>query len=619
MHQGNYEPKSPLDDLIPSAFWLTAFFVFLFTEPCSSIFSLRLSEMTLTANRIDPIRILGMLTFLLFCYRFRSGLKRLRACARLHGYPMTLIDLPQCLFKLKQLPSNTVYFGQGFVWTPEVARSAYALSKIDVGNHLPPPWFCRILLGRALKDPKTIGCGWLHGLAEDEKAISLPQKTLEGGTLIVGTTQSGKGVLLTLLITQAIVRREAVIVIDPKNSPRTLRVMDCATSRVKRNPALCFHPNSNVGIRLNPLANFSRLSELASRITACLNETGPFAAFAWKAIFVAATLIAESGEPLNLVTLTRTVKEGPARVLFQLASRRFGESALQNALALSHGRSERERLALAIESLLNNIDATPCGEDVLAEGLFLLKSDPEHEAKLTASLLPLLLSLTAGELRESLSPEAENPLRDKTTLSEIIEKKDVLYVATDALADTFTARAVSTLLLADLASLAADRYNKRKPPMHVSVFIDEASNAMSDALIELLNKGAESGIQVTCAMQTVSDLSARLGGDAPARMALGNFNNLIALRTKDLETARFVTETFGKTTVPDVLMSRSSSSASDSVGRFSAGSTRRLSVSREELVAPEWLGRLPNTEFFASLAGGRIIKGRVPILISDCD
>ncbi|MFR6358804.1 MAG: TraM recognition domain-containing protein [Sutterella wadsworthensis] len=78
--------------------------------------------------------------------------------------------------------------------------------------------------------------------------------------------------------------------------------------------------------------------------------------------------------------------------------------------------------------------------------------------------------------------------------------------------------------------------------------MDETANVINGPMIELLN-GLEAGIRVTAAMQTVSDLAARLGSDSRARMALGNFNNLIALRSKDRLTQEFICETFGKTTV----------------------------------------------------------------------
>lgn len=82
----------------------------------------------------------------------------------------------------------------------------------------------RIRKALSLPDPLgagDIGSPIIHGIgATEEDDIVRPLSSLGGGTLIVGTTQAGKGVMLTSLVTQAILRGEPVIVIDPKSSKR---------------------------------------------------------------------------------------------------------------------------------------------------------------------------------------------------------------------------------------------------------------------------------------------------------------------------------------------------------------------------------------------------------------
>lgn len=46
----------------------------------------------------------------------------------------------------------------------------------------------------------------------------------------------------------------------------------------------------------------------------------------------------------------------------------------------------------------------------------------------------------------------------------------------------------------------------------------------------------------------------------------------------------------------------------------SANSGERLMEEEAELVPPQVLGMLPDLEYFASLSGGKIFKGRLPIL-----
>ena len=125
----------------------------------------------------------------------------------------------------------------------------------------------------------------------------------------------------------------------------------------------------------------------------------------------------------------------------------------------------------------------------------------------------------------------------------------VLYMCLDSLPDPSVATAIGALALADLAARAGMRYNLGGY-RRISLFVDEVSNVINQPLIEILNKGAEGGIFTTCAMQTLADLAKRLGSEDAARMALGNLNNLIALRSKDRPTQDFIVETFGKTAHP---------------------------------------------------------------------
>jgi len=150
----------------------------------------------------------------------------------------------------------------------------------------------------------------------------------------------------------------------------------------------------------------------------------------------------------------------------------------------------------------------------------------------------------------------------------------------------------------------------------ISLFVDEVSNVINQPLIEILNKGAEGGIFTTCAMQTLADLAKRLGSEDAARMALGNLNNLIALRSKDRPTQDFVVETFGKTAIHTVRVGLSSG-ADAHLGDFSSSYSTQLTESFEEMVPADVLGKLPNLQYFASVSGGRIIKGRFPILDAD--
>ena len=59
------------------------------------------------------------------------------------------------------------------------------------------------------------------------------------------------------------------------------------------------------------------------------------------------------------------------------------------------------------------------------------------------------------------------------------------------------------------------------------------------------------------------------------------------------------------------------SSADAHLGDFSSSYSTQLSESFEEMVPADVLGKLPNLQYFASVSGGRILKGRFPILDPD--
>jgi conjugal transfer pilus assembly protein TraD len=118
-------------------------------------------------------------------------------------------------------------------------------------------------------------------------------------------------------------------------------------------------------------------------------------------------------------------------------------------------------------------------------------------------------------------------------------------------------------------------------------------------------------------MQTLADLAKRLGSEDAARMALGNLNNLIALRSKDRPTQDFIVETFGKTGIHTMRVGLNQG-ADTHLGDWSAGKSVQVTESMEERVPVDILGKLPNLQYFASVAG-RLVKGRFPILDADFD
>ena len=551
--------------------------------------------------------------------------------AALTGRAMQVIG-PAEQERLTRNPDQ-VFLGFGFDWQPLHSQRLYELAKIDYRRYTASPILLNLLGYQVTPQPDAeIGLPYIHGVEPRERALYRPLQNFEGGTLLVGTTQAGKGVALSNLVTQAVRRGDVVIVIDPKNSRRLKRAAIRACERYReRDTFMEFHPAfPETGVRLDFAFNWQKPTELASRVQSILppDTAGAFGAFSWDAVNVVVQGLVDLEERPSLAKLTRYIEGGIEPVLEQ-SLRRFYDAEIQEwrehpemkRLLHDAHRGNLKRPSEAASADLMAFVAfyehhVPQGQrnKVIDSQVRVFRHNREHYQKITANLLPILSMLTSGDLGRSLSPDPFDPADQRAIMNfEKIERGGhVLYMCLDSLPDPSVASAIGALALADLAARAGMRYNLGGY-RRISLFVDEVSNVINQPLIEILNKGAEGGIFTTCAMQTLADLAKRLGSEDAARMALGNLNNLIALRSKDRPTQDFVVETFGKTAIHSLRVGLSHG-ADAHLGDFSASHSTQITESFEEMIPADVLGKLPNLQYFASVSGGRIIKGRFPIL-----
>jgi conjugal transfer pilus assembly protein TraD len=579
---------------------------------------------------------LGAVSLIMAIHRGRQALRLLRLRAALGGRAMETMSVRR--FRTYCRDPEQLFLGFGFEWHPVHSQRLYELAKVPFRDWVAPAWLLRAPGARRAIQPDTdIGLPYIHGVEPVERALRRPLRNFEGGTLIVGTTQSGKGVTLSVLVAQAVYRGDVVIVIDPKNSKRLKGNVVRACQDAGRPDAFVeFHPAfPERGIRFDPLFNWQKPTELASRIQAVMppDTTGSFSAFGWDAINVVVQGLVDLEERPSLTKLSRCIEGGIEGVLQRSLERHLGAVAppgwreLARSYVKRAGEGKLRRPADAASDDLVGYatyyerDLAPHHRTPAIDAQLRIYHHPhEHYQKITANLLPILAMLTSGELGRSLSPDpldAEDA-RPILNLDKIVRARRVFYVALDALPDAAVGGALGAILLADLAALAGMRYNLDAAEPRISLFVDEIADVINQPLLQILNKGAESGIYTTCAMQTLADLADRLGSEEAARRAVGNLNNLIALRSKDRPTQDFIVETFGKTPIHSVEVSLGTH-ADARWPDFSGSLSRRLRETREETIPADILGKLPNLQYFALVSGGRLLKGRVPILDSGAD
>ena len=564
--------------------------------------------------------------------RAQQGLRIVAVRAALSGRAMEVIST-RTLGTLASDP-DLVVFGFGFEWQPVHSQRLYELAKVDYRDLRIPPTLLRLLGYVATPQPDDeIGLPYIHGVECREHLLSRPLQNFEGGTLVVGTTQSGKGVCLGWLITQAIRRGDVVIVLDPKNSKRLKRLVERACADYREPDALLWcHPAfPETGARLDFTFNWQKPTEIASRIQSILppDTAGAFSAFGWDAVNVVVQGMVRLERRPNLMKLTKYIEAGVEPILEETLKRFFEEllgrawrtdpdlvrlleKARKGTLKSPSPVASPELVAF-VEYYERQVHESR-HDKVIDSQVRVFRHNREHYQKITANLLPVLSMLTSGELGRTLSPDPFDVVDERPIMNlEKIERGGhVLLMCLDALPDPAVASAIGALCLADLAARSGIRYNLGGY-RRISLFVDEVSNVINQPLIEIMNKGAEGGIYTTVAMQTIADLARRLGSQEAARMALGNLNNLIAFRTKDEPTQEFINETVGQTAIHNMKVGRNTA-RDGHVSDFTMVESTQISEEFNELVPTSLLGKLPNLQFFASVSGGRLCKGRFALL-----
>jgi len=118
------------------------------------------------------------------------------------------------------------------------------------------------------------------------------------------------------------------------------------------------------------------------------------------------------------------------------------------------------------------------------------------------------------------------------------------------------------------------------------------------------------------ATQTVADFAAKLGSQDKALQLLGNLNNVISMRVLDEATRDYVTNNLPPTRYKYVMRTQGTSNDSEPI--MSTGNQgERLMDEETDLFPSQMLTMLPNLEYLARLADGRVIKGLIPILLDE--
>ena len=607
-----------------------------------------------------PSFAIAGLAITMAAYRLPGAVRLARLQKKLTGRELTIMTVPE----LKELTTNTdhvkdFWLGRGFVWTHTHAQRLYSMMDKDWGAvaqksrenslHDVRDWGKDVwdsskdvlLNADTVSDYRIADMGqkWLHGVESAESDLWQPIDHVAGHTLIVGTTGAGKTRCFDLLITQAIAKGESVIIIDPKGDKEMQENARAACEEVGRGDDFhMFHPAfPEESTPIDPLANFTDISDIPSRIAALLAGGGnseSFKQFGWLAMNQICQALHYLDKKVTLRSILRCLQMGGDDLLAQcvrkLGVKELGESAFVEYFDATNPRDPetqepKDRFWTPTKGYIMVYQKYLQGDfpSETIEGLIsLCEHDKAHFGKMIASLIPILSMLTSGRLGDMLSP-ADSTSRNAHYLDEerkefrnmrwFLEKKKVVYVGLNSLANAVVGSALGSMLLADLTSAAGGRYSHDNS-IRLSIFVDETSEVVNEPLIQLLNKGRGAGFKTFLATQLIADFAARLGSKDKASQLLGNLNNVIALRTIEPETQEFLTGKMPRTRVHHIQHGQNTSMSASSPHQHSSSLTEQKVTEEVPLFPPEMFGCLPSLEYVAIVSGGTVLKGRIPLL-----
>lgn len=554
-------------------------------------------------------------------YKHKSRLKRKPSVLKMEIE--TFIDV------MMKYPDSYL-LGYGFEWGQSEGQLAFELIKRDIKKFVS-------------KVPDNfMGLGWIHALGETQHWIRIAEDLLSLHTLVTGTTGSGKTTYFKLLILQAALKKQPLVLIDPKNDEELADWMNMCLRLVAREDKFNYmslaHPQKSA--RISPITNYTRAGEVANRITSVIQRSDgtsdPFVSFG----IMSLTTVVELMIVCEIKPTLKNVKSQLGSDVSALADliiksvtkigrQVLGEDDFDRIFAMrmdryaNKAKGPKEIADICAEIYRNDIKANKSFPSIEA-GLDMLGHQREHFQKMILNVMPILSQLTQGFMGDLLSPDSSDEdqlidFRPISNVKDIITTGGMLYMGLDSLADGETGSAVGSIFLSDITSVSADVYNFMKPRgddlAPVMVLIDEAAEVINDQVIKMLNKTRGAGFRLFISSQSTSDFEARLGSEAKMKQIITNTNHFTALRTPDPDAQEAIMKRVPMTKFKYVMRGHGTS-AGENPEMISGSVNERIMEEEGELYPSPLLGWLPNLEFMAINQANKIVKGKVPIIMS---
>jgi conjugative coupling factor TraD (SXT/TOL subfamily) len=245
-------------------------------------------------------------------------------------------------------------------------------------------------------------------MLEGEKDIYEPLDERVGHKLVLGTTRVGKTRFAEILITQDIRRGDTTIVFDPKGDADLMLRVYMEAKLMKRSVYIFHLGFPDMSCRYNAVGSFTKITEVAGRISDQLPSEGnasSFKDFAWGFLNIVSQALVKSGERPDFIKMRRYINDiDPLIIKYKekvLVEQHPDIEKTLSMLAKKHltdkegnpknppGGKSRDCFLVHLWQKEYNID-DPELEGILA----VFRYDTAYYSKLVASLRPLLDKLT---------------------------------------------------------------------------------------------------------------------------------------------------------------------------------------------------------------------------------
>lgn len=616
-----------------------------------------------------------VLSYFAALFMFFIAVIYLRDALLVRRYQKNLKRLTRYSLNMSKVPYTTAYvmLGKGFRWLPihtqrlrDTYRTQNSVYISDADTYTFVRQFC--IVNREKKGfvylikfleidsmfnpfrplPDVGGVPAIHGIEPNETTIIWPTTHRQGHTGVFGATGVGKTRLAEIIIDHdikagakklrnAVNNGNVTIIIDPKGDGELLR--RCIVSAIEADRLdefYMFHLGfPDLSCEYNPIADYQKITEVAGRSTNQLAGEGSSAAFkefSWRFVNINAQAIQAVGEVpsyeklSHYVSNTEEILEKYLDYLLKEEDPDWNqavleiESSVDDKQAAHMGRSKK---VIALTNLAKDVSLEK--DDAVLRGLVgALEYSKSYYDKIVASLLPFLDKMNTGKSKDLLSPGlGRNKDKKRMTIRDVIDRKGVLYVGLDALTDPVVAVAVASAMISDIVSVAGEIYKtgtgfgepilKGNQKTNIYLHLDEFNELITgDEIIQILNKARGAGVVATLYTQTMKDIEAKTGSSAKAAQIIGNLQNILMMRVRDIETAELLTLQLPKVEVSSVT-NVGGTKDSGEWGDFQTDNSDRDATKEEPMLSVSDITSLSKGQAFLYKNGGELTKVRFPM------